>query len=185
MKSNFYYIIGLCFLITSCNSKPDPYLVSNQSVGALTDSTTVSELKKIFINDSITKFIAGDEFISGSNIISIFDKETKSILLELTPKEALDSLSTIQNVRIMDKRYKTKKGLDKICDFGCISKNYNISSIQNTLRNLIISVDEINAYFTIDKKELPETLRYDMITKIEAVSIPQKAKIKDFFIQWY
>ena len=85
----------------------------------------------------------------------------------------------------MDKRYKTKKGLDKICDFSCISKNYNISSIQNTLRNLIISVDEINAYFTIDKKELPENLRYDMTTKIEAVSIPKKAKIKDFFIQWY
>ena len=85
----------------------------------------------------------------------------------------------------MDNRYKTKKGLDKICNFSYISKNYNISSIQNTLRNLIVSVDEINAYFTIDKKELPENLRYDMTAKIETVSIPQKAKIKDFFIQWY
>jgi hypothetical protein len=28
-------------------------------------------------------------------------------------------------------------------------------------------------------------LRYDMTQKIEAVSIPPQAKIKDFFIQWY
>jgi hypothetical protein len=94
-------------------------------------------------------------------------------------------LSTIQNIRIIDSRYKTKKALDKICDFGCISGNYNISSIQNTLRNLIVSVDEINAYFTIDKSELPESLRYNMNLKIDKVSIPKSAKIKDFFIQWY
>ena len=48
-----------------------------------------------------------------------------------------------------------------------------------------MSVDEINAYFTIDKNELPEDLRYDMNKKIEAISIPPTAKIKDFFIQWY
>jgi hypothetical protein len=48
-----------------------------------------------------------------------------------------------------------------------------------------VSVDEINAYFTIDKNELPEDLRYDMNKKIEAISIPPTAKIKDFFIQWY
>jgi hypothetical protein len=46
-------------------------------------------------------------------------------------------------------------------------------------------VNEINAYFTIEKSELPENLRYDITQKIEAVSIPDKAKIKDFFIQWF
>ena len=73
---------------------------------------------------------------------------------------------------------------------GCFLKSdirskYNISSIQNTLRNLIVSVNDINAYFTIEKSELSENLRYDMTQKIEALSIPDKAKIKDFFIQWY
>ena len=97
----------------------------------------------------------------------------------------MDSLSTIQNVRIIDNRYKTKKSLDKLCDFSCLTGNYNISGVQNTLRNLIVSVDEINAYFTIDKSELPEDLRYDMSKKIEVLSIPPTAKIKDFFIQWY
>jgi hypothetical protein len=33
--------------------------------------------------------------------------------------------------------------------------------------------------------ELPEEMRYNMNQKIEAVSIPETAKIKDFYIQWY
>jgi hypothetical protein len=32
---------------------------------------------------------------------------------------------------------------------------------------------------------LPENLRYDVGKKIEVISIPPTAKIKDFFIQWY
>jgi len=50
---------------------------------------------------------------------------------------------------------------------------------------LIISVDEINVYFTLSKMELAEEMRYDMTQKIEAISIPETAKIKDFYIQWY
>jgi hypothetical protein len=46
-------------------------------------------------------------------------------------------------------------------------------------------VDEINAYFTLSKMELAEEMRYDMTQKIEAISIPETAKIKDFYIQWY
>ena len=85
----------------------------------------------------------------------------------------------------MDPRFKTIKGLNKNATFQIISSQYKVSSIQNTLRNLIVSVDEMNLYFTIEKTELPENLRYDLHKKIEAFSIPAKAKIKDFYIQWY
>lgn len=185
MKNFIFFLLSVTIIFNSCSTEVDQFLITKNSVGLLTDSTQVKDLKLVFPNDSLNKFIGGDEFLGKSNIIKIFEKETKKLLLELTPKEALDSLSTIQNIRIIDSRYKTKKALDKICDFGCISGNYNISSIQNTLRNLIVSVDEINAYFTIDKSELPESLRYNMNLKIDKVSIPKSAKIKDFFIQWY
>ena len=185
MKNLIILFFAVTLFLTACNTSSDPFLISKHSVGKLNDSTKVKDLKRVFEADSLSQFIDGDEFTGNTNIIKVFEKGTQKLLLELSPKEALDSMSTIQNVRIIDSRYKTIKSLDKLCDFSCISKNYNISSIQNTLRNLIISVDEINAYFTIDKKELPENLRYDMSAKIEAVSIPQKAKIKDFFIQWY
>ena len=76
-------------------------------------------------------------------------------------------------------------GLNTLSTFGDINTKYQISSIQNTLRSLIISVDEINAYFTLNKTELPEEMRYNMNSKIEAISIPETAKIKDFYLQWY
>ena len=139
----------------------------------------------VFANDSISKYIGGDEFTGSTNTISIFEKGTGVLLLELDPNYSLDSLSTIRTVRIMDARFKNKDGLNTLSTFGDINSKYTISSIQNTLRSLIISVDEINAYFTLNKTELPEEMRYDMNQKIEAISIPETAKIKDFYMQWY
>ena len=185
MKNLLIPFFAITLFLTACNTSPNPFLITKQTVGKLNDSTKVKDLKRVFEADSLSQFIGGDEFTGNTNIIKVFEKGTQKLLLELTPKEALDSLSTIQNVRIIDNRYKTKKGLDKLCDFSCLSANYNISGVQNTLRNLIVSVDEINAYFTIDKNELPEDLRYDMNKKIEVISITPTAKIKDFFIQWY
>lgn len=185
MKNLLISFFVFTFFLISCNSSPDPFLITKHSVGKLNDSTKVKDLKRVFETDSLSQFIDGDEFTGNTNIIKVFEKGTQKLLLELSPKEALDSLSTIQNVRILDNRYKTKKGLNKLFDFSGVTADYTISSIQNTLRNLIVSVDEINAYFTIDKNELPENLRYDMNKKIEVISIPPTAKIKDFFIQWY
>jgi len=177
--------IGLLFgLLVACETKTDPFAITKNSVGFLTDSTTVNALKVVFVNDSISKYIGGDEFTGSTNTISIYEKGTGKLLLELDPNYALDSLSTIRTVRIMDERFKNKDGLNKLSTFGDLNK-YTISGIQNTLRSLIISVDEINAYFTLNKSELPEEMRYNMNQKIEAISIPETAKIKDFYLQWY
>ncbi len=181
-----YLFIGLLLgLFVACETKADPFAIRKHSIGLLTDSTKVNALKVVFSNDSISKYIGGDEFTGSTNTISIFEKGTGKLLLELDPNYALDSLSTIRTVRIMDERFKNKDGLNTRSTFGDINSKYTISSIQNTLRSLIISVDEINVYFTLNKTELPEEMRYDMTQKIEAISIPETAKIKDFYIQWY
>ena len=85
----------------------------------------------------------------------------------------------------MDSRFKNKDDLNIHSTFGDFSSKYQISSIQNTLRSLVISVDEINAYFTISKSELPEEIRYNVDSEIEAISIPENAKIKDLYIYWH
>ena len=181
-----YLFIGLLLgLLAACETKSDPFAITKHSIGLLTDSTAVKDLKAVFANDSISKFIGGDEFTGSINTISVFEKGTGKLLLELDPNYALDTLSTIRTVRVMDARFKTKDGLNTLSTFGDINSKYSISSIQNTLRNLIVSVDEINVYFTLSKMELPEEMRYNMNQKIEAISIPETAKIKDFYIQWY
>ena len=181
-----YLFLGILLgLFVACEKSTDPLMITTNSVGFLTDSTLVKELKTVFKNDSLGRHIGGDEFTGTKNTISVYEKTSGVLLLELDPNYSLDSLSTIRTVRIMDPRFKNIDGLNTLSTFGDINSKYQISSIQNTLRNLIISVDEINAYFTLSKTELPEEMRYNMNSKIEPVSIPEAAKIKDFYLQWY
>ncbi|WP_412986312.1 hypothetical protein [Pontimicrobium sp. IMCC45349] len=172
----------ICF--TSCQKEEDPFLITKSNIGLLTDSTKVKDLSVVFSNDSIKKYIGGDEFTGNINDIEIYSKLTKEKIIVLTPKQALDSTSTIKTVNVLDKQFKTAKGLNSNSTFKDIKNNYKISSIQNTLRNLIVSVNEMNMYFTIEKTELPAELRFDMNLKIEAIQIPDDAKIKNFYLQW-
>ena len=182
---HYLFLVALLGFFIACEKSIDPFMISTNSIGQLTDSTKIKELKSIFINDSLSRHIGGDEFTGTMNTISVYEKTSGNLLLELDPDYSLDSLSTIRTVRIMDSRFKNKDGINRLSSFGYINSKYQISSIQNTLRNLIISVDEINAYFTISKSELPEEIRYDINSEIEAISIPENAKIKDFYITWY
>lgn len=185
MKYSLYVALICGILITSCakDKAPDPFLIQKNNIGLLTDSTQVKELNTIFINDSVVRYIAGDEFTGSVNTIEVFEKTGKK-LLDLSPVEALDSTSLISTVRIMDNRYKTKKNISTLSTFKDIQEAYKISKIDNLINAVVVSVNEINASFTIDKKELPASMRFDMDLKIDALQIPEKAKIKYFMIHW-
>lgn len=183
MKNLFFTLILMCVVLTSCDKEINPFSISKQNIGLLTDSTKVRELDIIYANDSIVKSIAGDEFIGRVNDIEIFEKGGKK-LLTLSPSQALDSTATISSIKILDPRFKTKKGINMNSTFGDIKANHKISSIQNTLRNVVVFVNENNTFFTIDKSELPSELRFDMSKKIEAIQIPDSAKIKYFMVGW-
>lgn len=183
MRKIILPILAIGFITTACKKEIDPFSISKQNIGLLTDSTQVKDLETIYINDSIVKKIAGDEFLGNVNAIEIFERGGKK-LLELSPKEALDSTATISNIKICDSRYKTSAGINTLSTFGDIKSNHKISSIENTLRNVVIFVNENNTFFTISKEELPGELRFDMSKNIEAVNIPDTAKIKYFMVGW-
>ncbi|WP_298495389.1 hypothetical protein [uncultured Algibacter sp.] len=183
MRQSILGLIALSLLLLNCNKEQNPFEISKNHVGLLTDSTQVKDLKNIYANDSIVKFISGDEFTGNINNIEIFEKGGKK-LLTLTPKRALDSTATIGNIRILDERYKTNKNLTTISTFKDIQENYKISRISNLINSIVIAIDEINVNITIDKKELPANLRFDMDLKFESTHIPENAKIKYFFVNW-
>lgn len=185
MKNIFFAIVIATVFITSCSNDKlvDPFLVKKYNIGLLTDSTTVKDLDVVFSNDSVVKYVSGDEFAGTVNIIEIFDKSGKK-LLDLSPKEALDSTSVISSVRINDERYRTEKNISKLSTFKDIKDNYKISKVDNLINTIVVSVNEINASFTIDKKELPSSLRFNMNATIDPIQIPEKAKIKYFMIHW-
>jgi len=183
MRKSIYCSFILLFFLIGCKKEPNPFLVDKQHVGFLTDSTQVKDLELVFPNDSIVKFIKGDEFSGQNNDIEIFEKGGKKLLI-LDPSQVLDSTAVIESVQIVDPRYKTAKNISLLSTFKDINDNYKISRISNLLSSVVVFIDEINASFTIDKKELPPNLRFDMSLKIEKIQIPDKAKIKYFFVYW-
>lgn len=182
MKKLFLAIAVVLFFV-SCAKKQDPFLIQKHNIGLLTDSTQVRQLDSIFKNDSIVRFVGGDEFTGSINNIDIYDKAGNHLLV-LTPNEALDSTAVIDNIRILDARYKTAKNITLLSTFKDTQKAYKINRIDNLINSININVNEISAYFTIDKKEIPANLRFDMKLTIEASQIPDDAKIKYFMINW-
>ncbi|WP_298761816.1 hypothetical protein [uncultured Psychroserpens sp.] len=187
MKTQLKYISILTIasiVIASCTKekKQDPFQISKQHIGLLTDSTMVKDLDIAFPNDSIVTSIKGDEFAGDNNDIEIYKEGKKSLIL--TPSQALDSTAVIESVLILNEKYKTDKNISTLSTFKDINDNYKISSINNLISTVVVTVNEINASFTIDKKELPANLRFDMTLNIEAVQIPDNAKIKYFIVHW-
>ncbi|MCH4824044.1 hypothetical protein ML462_12765 [Gramella lutea] len=177
-------ILGLCASITSCTSdEENPYLITSKQVGALKKEIKINQLDSIFQNDSIVRQTSGPQEFRSTDEIKIFSKDGKA-LLSLEPLQEFDSTSTIGYIRILDPRYETKNGLTTESTFKDIVENYNISRIENTINSAVIFIDEINAYITIDKNQLPTSLRYDTDSKIMASQIPDTAKIKYFMIYW-
>lgn len=183
MKNFLLILLCLTITVSSCNREIDPYLIKNNQIGLLTDSTQVRDLEHVFPNDSISKFIAGDEFAGEINTIDIFDKTGKK-LLSLSPEVALDSTSTIETVRIIDNRFHTEKNITSLSTYKDIRQAYTISKIDNLINSVLISVKELDVTFSIDKKELPSNMRFNMDLKIEPIQIPDKAKIKFFMLHW-
>jgi len=120
-------------------------------------------------------YVGGDSFL-------IYEKGGKH-LFSATPSSK-DTLKLIETIRIIDPRYKTDKGLGIESTFKDLRDNYTISSIQNGINSVVVFVNEIDAFITIDKGELPANLRYDNNIKIEKVQIPDTAKFKYFMLGW-
>ena len=130
------------------------------------------------------RYIAGDEFAGSVNSIEIFEKGGNK-LLDLSPKEALDSTSVISSVTIIDSRYKTDNDISILSSFKDINEAYTISKIDRLIDNsLIISVNEINAAFTIDKNDLPAALRFSSEETVDPIQIPGETKVKYFMLHW-
>lgn len=177
-------LIATIITTFSCQKdENDPFLITATQVGKLKKTTKVNQLDSIFKNDSVVKSSSDPMQLRGSNEIEIFDKDG-SPLLTIEPSQAFDTTSTVGYIRVLDSRYKTKAGLNTKSTFKNIVENYKISRIENTISAAVVFLDEINAYITIDKKELPSRLRYDTDAKIRASQIPDDATFKYFMIYW-
>jgi hypothetical protein len=184
MKKYIFPLFTVLILTVSCSSDDtNPFKVAKHQIGMLNDSTQVRDLKVIFAQDSIPYLEEDTRFSGRISTIGIYEKGGKQ-LLSITPRVASDSTATISSVRIMDPRFATDKNVSLASTFKDITANYKISKITNLINSVVVNVKELDASFTIDKNELPANMRFDMDMEIEAIQIPDDAKIKFFIVHF-
>lgn len=183
MFKKIIFITLIFSIAVSCTKEKNPFEIGKRYIGNLNDSTQVKDLKSVFPNDSIANFGSSNTFTGNNYDIEIFSSEGEKLLI-LSPALAKDSTATIKTVRIESSQFKTAAGISKISSFKDIKDNYKINKIDNLIGSVVVTVKELNAAFTIDKNELPASIRFDQNITIDALQIPGKAKIKYFMLHW-
>lgn len=182
MKNLFVVAITAMVLATSCEEAKDPFLIQDNSIGLLSKEIRVSQLDSVFALDSIVKTTPDGEVIVAGGDIEVYDK-AGALLMVLTPAIKEADSSKIKTIQIVDSRFATAKGLNSKSTFKTIKDNYTVDQIFTTMSSVIVSLNETKAYVIIDKKELPESLRYTS-NNIEVTQIPEEATFKFFMLEW-
>lgn len=181
---NYVLAISICTFLFCINCKKEvntTFLITPTSVGDLEKSSLSRDLEIIFDQDSIVKDTVRLMIGFGAKKIDVFEKGGAH-LLTLTPSS--DSIPTIENVRIQDNRFKTDKGISLNSTFKDIRDNYELGKLLTSMNNVVVFIKNSDMYFTIDKEELPASLRFSTNLSIEAVQIPDNAKIKYMMLGW-
>ncbi|WP_026810413.1 hypothetical protein [Arenibacter latericius] len=175
-----YAIVLLSLLFIQCNTNND-FLITKGQVGKLDKSTPIDQLETIFATDSIVRDTVFTNIGERVKKIDIFEKGGAH-LMTLTP--TLDSVPKVDIIRIYDPRFVTDKGVGLNSTFKDIREKHNVGKIVTALNNIVVFLKDSDAYFTIAKSELPSSLQYNSSTNIEAVQIPDAAKIKYIMVGW-
>ncbi len=174
-------IVSLAFV--QCGKDSDPFLIKNGSIGNLNKDIKIKQIDSIFAEDSIVEISSSPNALETQGEVEIYEKGGKQLML-LSPDDETDPNSTIKNIQVFDPRYKTEKGLTPASTWKDVKANYTIDNIQTTINAVVIFLKDTDVYLTIDKKSLPEELRYNMDLKVEANQIPDDAPFKYFMIGW-
>lgn len=172
-KIMFLFIVSV--LTIQCKEETN-YTLAKEQVGKITSVTQIKELESIFSKDSIVSHLSKDNVAESSYDEYLIYNKQGDHLLTIIPKNEQDSTSTIENIQIFDKNYKTVKGLNIKGVFKDIVDNYTVNKVQSTFSTAVLFVDELNATITIDKKELG--IKDFGTQKIKLEQIPDLAKIK-------
>ncbi|MFS4467109.1 hypothetical protein [Maribacter sp. 2210JD10-5] len=176
------FILFILVAFTRCEPEKDSnFVITSEEVGKLKKSSLARDIELIYAEDSLVMDTVRLNFGSGASKIKVYEKGGFH-LLTLTPNS--DSIPTIQNVQINDPRFATEKGITIRSTFKDIQEAYTIKKIITSINNVVILLKDSDIYFTIDKSELPANLRYNANSSIEAVQIPDDAKIKYLMVGW-
>jgi len=183
MKINLLIAIVTSVLFIQCAEEKDPFLISKGAIGPLSKEIKMMQVDSIFATDSIVPLSSIKNALGTQGEVEVYEKGGKKLLL-LSPNSETDPNSVITNIQIFDDRYKTDKGLNLNSTFADVKANYEVVGIQNAINSVVVFLKDSEVYLTIDKKELPASLRYNYSAKVEVTQIPDAAKFKYFMVGW-
>lgn len=183
MKKTFLLGATIALLFTNCAQEKDPFVIGDAALGRLTKKTQIRQVDSIFAQDSIHKLSTIENLLGTQGDVEIYEKGGNKLLL-LSPENESDPNSTITNIQIFDNRFKTAKGLHLGSTFGDLKANYEIANVQTTISSVVVFLKDSDIYVTIDKKQLPENVRYNLSAKVEVTQIPDAATFKYFMVGW-
>tara|TARA_R110002167_G_scaffold94258_25_gene251822 strand:- start:1422 stop:2003 length:582 start_codon:yes stop_codon:yes gene_type:complete len=175
-----FLLLGL--MLTHCEEQTDStFLVTDTAIGKLEKGSLIRDIALIYANDSLVKDTTALNLGNMAKKLRVYEKGGK-LLLTLSPSR--DSIPRVDNVRFEDPRFKTEAGININSTFKDIKNAYTIKKVLTSTNNLLILVKQTEVYFTISKEQLPSSLRYASSANIEAVQIPDNAKIKYMMLGW-
>lgn len=183
MKKTILISLITILLFVQCEKESNRFLIQKGAIGNLTKSTPIKQIDSIFAQDSIVWLNPINNSLGIQVEVEIFEKGGKKLLL-LSPENENDSNSVIINIQVFDDRYKTEQGFNSGSTFKDLKENYKITAIDNAINSVVIYLEDSEIFITIDKKQLPENVRYNYTTKIESTQIPLEATFKYFMIAW-
>jgi len=176
----YLFVLSTVFLFIQCSpEKEDPFLIGKDQVGKLMKTHKVSDLEAVFQADSLIRDTTRMN-MGGNRKIEVYEKGGAH-LLTLTPSQ--DTTRTIESVWIRDPRYKTPEGIGLEATYGEIEKAYEIRKVVSSLNNVLVLLKDHPMYFTISREELPGALKYSG-TPVEALQIPDEARVKYLMVGW-
>ncbi|MEJ6664025.1 MAG: hypothetical protein QNL31_07000 [Flavobacteriaceae bacterium] len=179
--NNLIALLLLALTLVSCNNTS--FNISQGQLGPLSNTTKMNELKAFFPADSLVAINGSSDLETLIGEVEVFNTKGEKLLV-ISPADDYAQESVIANIRILDPRYTTNKGINALSTFGQIKSSHEIQSIDNAINAVVVYLKDSDLYLTIDKKHLPENIRYDYSSKIEAAQIPNDAPFKYFMIGW-
>ena len=179
-KRTLVALILILGLFWQCQQEKDlSFSIRKDGVGLVNKETPFADIQSLYESDSVV--VDSVYSMSKNQRIRIFEKGGAH-LLSITSNT--DSIPGIGNIRIHDPRFLTEKGIGLSSSFKDIKYQYEIKKVVTSLSNVVVFVKDHELYFTIDREELPASLRYTKDVNIEEVQIPDVAGIKYLMIAW-
>ena len=179
-------ILVFLILLTSCE-KDQKNIIARNQLGDLNNTTKIFEIKSLLKLDSIVNINArnayGRKISSTIEEVEVYDTSGRKVLT-IKPGSALDSVSPIKNIRIFSEKYKTKDDIALGSTFAELKKYHDIGKIQSSLKSVIITLKDINAFVSFDREDLPGDVRFDLDADIRPTMIPDDAKINRFWLNF-